>query len=121
MEMDLVSILKEINPESTLARFTTNLGMKIPHVSVMAKLKKAQTVNAEWVNTFWEVVNMLWVIHLTETDGDVVLWPCASREQLEWYINEYKLHMNDYAVIEGDRLKDFHHNTIQYNNPKRSK
>ena len=57
---------------------------------------------------------MFWVIHLTETDGDVALWPCASREQLEWYIKEYNLHMNDYAVIEGDRLKDFHHNSIDF-------
>lgn len=58
---------------------------------------------------------MFWVIHLTETDGDVALWPCESPEKIKWYVNQMKLHNNDYAVIEGDRLKDFHHSSIDYN------
>lgn len=58
---------------------------------------------------------MFWVIHLTETDGDVALWPCESPEKVAWYVDHMKLHMNDYAVIEGNRLKDFYQNSIDYN------
>ena len=110
--MDLANILKEINPESILARSTLNLGTKILHVSVMAKLKKVQTVNAEWVNTFWEVVNMFWVIHLTETDGDVMLWPCKDMTEVKKYVQQAGLHILDYAVIEGLKLKDFNNYTF---------
>jgi len=50
---------------------------------------------------------MFWVIHLTETDGDVVLWPCETLTDVHVYVKLQNLHAVDYAVIEGLKIKDF--------------
>jgi hypothetical protein len=50
---------------------------------------------------------MYWVIHLTETDEDVVLWPCKTLPDVHIYVKVEKLHSMDYAVIKGLKIKDF--------------
>jgi len=50
---------------------------------------------------------MYWVIHLTETDGDVMLWPCKTFTDIRAYVKLQNLHATDYAVIEGVKIKDF--------------
>jgi len=50
---------------------------------------------------------MYWVIHLTETDGDVMLWPCKTLQDVHIYVKLQNLHSTDYAVIEGLKIKDF--------------
>lgn len=61
---------------------------------------------------------MLWIIHLTETDGDIMLWPCRDGDELRDYIKEYNLHSEDYAIIEGVRHKDFYHKTFDLSSVK---
>ena len=50
---------------------------------------------------------MLWVIHLSETDGQIILWPCKDMEEVEDYVQMCNLHRYDYAIIRGERLKRF--------------
>ena len=55
---------------------------------------------------------MYWVIHLTETDGDVMLWPCKTLSDVRVYVQFQNLHATDYAVIEGLKIKDFDNYTF---------
>lgn len=57
---------------------------------------------------------MYWIIHLTETDGDIMLWPCKDGKEIENYLTKMKLNREDYAIIEGQKLKDFNHVTFDY-------
>jgi hypothetical protein len=50
---------------------------------------------------------MFWVIHLTETDGNIILWACLTMEDVEAYVKQTNLHALDYSIIEGVRIKDF--------------
>ena len=47
---------------------------------------------------------MLYVIHLAETDGDIVAHPCVTREEVKLYLSEEGLLDDTYLVIEGDLL-----------------
>ncbi len=55
---------------------------------------------------------MYWVIHLTETDSGITLWPCKSKKDVDDYVVLANLHREDYAIIKGDILKDFSHITF---------
>ncbi len=57
-----------------------------------------------------------WVIHLTETDGDIVLWPCRSGKDIDDYISLMELHREEYAIIKGELLKNFEN--ISFNHKK---
>lgn len=50
---------------------------------------------------------MFWVIHLTETDGDIMMWSCKTMKDVDDYIDLTGLHKTEYAVIEGERIKNF--------------
>jgi len=57
---------------------------------------------------------MFWVIYLNETDGKIILWPCKTIEDAKEYVTLEKLHILDYAIIEGLLTKDF--NKYTFNN-----
>ena len=63
---------------------------------------------------------MYWVVHLTETDGDIMLWPCKDGAEVESYLNLMQLHREDYAIIEGLKLKDFNNVSFNHRQLKRS-
>ena len=63
---------------------------------------------------------MYWVIHLNETDGDIVLWPCKDGPSVVSYLKLMGLHREDYAIIEGLKLKDFNNVSFNHKNLKRS-
>jgi len=48
----------------------------------------------------------LYIIHLSEKDGDVVISNIKSYN-FERYITENNLGLDEYAVIKGNLLKDF--------------
>ena len=50
---------------------------------------------------------MFWVIHLTKTDGDIMLWACKTMKEVDSYVNTLGLHKTEYAVIKGERVKNF--------------
>ena len=50
---------------------------------------------------------MFWVIHLEETDGDIMMWPCKTMQEVEDYAAMTKLHRTDYAIVHGEKIKDF--------------
>lgn len=64
---------------------------------------------------------MYWVIHLSETDGDVMIWPCKDGDEIDSYVSFMKLHRGDYAIIEGLRLKDFGQVSFNHKELKRRK
>lgn len=48
------------------------------------------------------------IVHLTETDGDIVVKKVSSwKKELKQYIEDNKLCECDYALIEGEIRKDF--------------
>jgi len=48
-----------------------------------------------------------WIIYLTETDGEIEMWPCRSGKDINEFITLMKLHREDYSIIEGLKLKSF--------------
>ena len=50
---------------------------------------------------------MLIVIHLTETDGEILMGCCNDQCQVEEYIAYHALPPEDYAVVKGSILKGF--------------
>jgi hypothetical protein len=50
---------------------------------------------------------MFWVIHLTGTNGDIMMWACNDMDHVDAYVKLSSLHHTDYAVIKGERIKNF--------------
>jgi len=50
---------------------------------------------------------MLWVIHITETDGEIMMWACKTMKDVETYVDLVGLDSVDYAIIKGERTKNF--------------
>ena len=44
---------------------------------------------------------MYWVIYLTETDGDVAIYPCVDEQAAKDHAKMLELHDTEYAVIKG--------------------
>lgn len=62
---------------------------------------------------------MYWVIHLTKTDDNIMMWPCFDGEEINNYINTMRLHREDYAILEGTKLKSFDNVSFNHTRLKR--
>jgi len=51
-EMDLANISEEKNLENIIAGSMINHGTKIPHASLMVKLKEVRMMNVGWGDTY---------------------------------------------------------------------
>ena len=56
---------------------------------------------------------MYWIIYQTETDGEIMMWPCQTPEEVSEYATRWGLHITDYAVIKGEKLKDFDYQPLK--------
>jgi hypothetical protein len=56
----------------------------------------------------------IYIIHLTETDGEIVI-KRINPDSLEEYIKDKLLGPEDYAIIRGHLLKSFENNSFDIN------
>ena len=51
-----------------------------------------------------QMSDIYYVIHLTETDGDVKIKKCYSEEDVKYYVEGRQLHKEDYSIIHGGEM-----------------
>jgi hypothetical protein len=50
---------------------------------------------------------MFWVIYLTETDGEIMMWACNTMKEVDDHVKVIGLGETDYAIMKGIRVKNF--------------